>query len=63
MRRGSDHPQGILVQKSSTGAQGSFTWKRSSVSFSPICLSSSPLAWPMLPAAVRTVWRGWKDRK
>lgn len=35
------------------------TWNLSSVSFSPICLSSSPLACPMLPAAVRTVWRGW----
>lgn len=38
------------------------TWNRSSVSFSPICLRRSPLACPMLPAAVKTVCRGYEQR-
>lgn len=34
------------------------TWNLSSVSFSPIWRRRSPLAWPMLPAAVSTVCLG-----
>lgn len=34
------------------------TWNLASVSPSPICFKRSPLAWPMLPAAVNTVCLG-----
>lgn len=37
------------------------TWNLSSVSLSPIWRSRSPLAWPMLPAAVSTVCLGCRN--
>ena len=40
------------------GRRAAFTWNLSSVSLSPIWRRRSPLAWPMLPAAVSTVCLG-----